>query len=98
MTQDPLSLLCIEPRFPGRLGAVADWLVRKRGYRCRFFTNAVQPAADALPSVGRGLDVVVFPVGGAGVEASVGWTRMLERGLCYAYGCWEALELRRPRP
>jgi hypothetical protein len=33
MVQDPLSLLCIEPHFSGRLGAVADWLVRKRGYR-----------------------------------------------------------------
>jgi hypothetical protein len=31
MAEDPLHLLCVEPRFPGRLGAVADWLVRKRG-------------------------------------------------------------------
>jgi hypothetical protein len=26
MPQGPLQLVCIEPRFPGRLGAVADWL------------------------------------------------------------------------
>src|SRR5262249_14192961 len=26
------------------------------------------------------------------------WTRHLERGLCYAYGCWEVLDARRPRP
>ncbi len=24
MNQDPLYLLCVEPRFPGRLGAVAE--------------------------------------------------------------------------
>ena len=30
MTQDPLHVLWIEPSFPGRLGAVADWLVRRR--------------------------------------------------------------------
>ena len=40
MPQDPLALLCIEPRFPGTLGAVADWLVRKRGYRCQFYCHA----------------------------------------------------------
>ncbi len=26
------------------------------------------------------------------------WSRALERSLCYAYGCWEVLEQRRPRP
>src|SRR6516225_7421263 len=75
MAQDPLHLLCIEPRFPGRLGPVADWLVRRRG-----------------------LELIQFNVGGAAREASVPWTRLLERGLCYAYGCWEVLEARRPRP
>ena len=39
MAQDPLHLLCIEPQFPGRLGGVADWLVRRRGYRCQFYCN-----------------------------------------------------------
>jgi len=97
MAQGPLSLVCIEPRFPGRLGGVADWLVRKRGYRCRFFCNTVHPGVEALQSVGRGLDVIVFPVGGAAREAKVSWTQALERGLCYAYGCWEALEKYPPR-
>ena len=31
-------------------------------------------------------------------EPSVSWSRALERSLCYAYGCWEVLEKRRPRP
>ena len=31
-------------------------------------------------------------------EATVAWTRQLERGLCYAYGCWEVSTSRRPRP
>src|SRR5207245_2421280 len=31
-------------------------------------------------------------------EPSVGWMRTLERSLCYAYGCWEVLETKRPRP
>ena len=43
MPQDPLHLLCIEPRFPGRLGAVADWLVRRRGYRCQFYCHTAEP-------------------------------------------------------
>jgi len=98
MPQDPLHLLCIEPSFPGRLGAVADWLVRKRGYRCRFFfANAATP--EHWPeSVGKGLELVHFNVGGVAKEERVSWTRVLERGLCYAYGCWEVLEMRRPRP
>jgi glycosyltransferase involved in cell wall biosynthesis len=98
MAQDPLHLLCIEPRFPGRLGAVADWLVRKRGYRCQFYCNTAEPRPYWPASAGQGLDVVAFNVGGVAREASVPWTRHLERGLCYAYGCWEVLEGRRPRP
>jgi glycosyltransferase involved in cell wall biosynthesis len=98
MTQDPLSLLCIEPRFPGRLGTVADWLVRRRGYRCQFYCAAAEPRDHWPEGVGRGLDVIQFNVGGVARETAVGWTRHLERGLCYAYGCWEVLEARRPQP
>jgi glycosyltransferase involved in cell wall biosynthesis len=98
MPQDPLHLLCIEPTFPGRLGAVADWLVRKRGYRCRFFFANAEPQQHWPESVGKGLDLIHFNVGGVAREQRVPWTRVLERGLCYAYGCWEVLEMRRPRP
>jgi glycosyltransferase involved in cell wall biosynthesis len=98
MSQDPLHLLCVEPRFPGRLGAVADWLVRKRGYRCWFYCNSADPQDYWPASVGRGLDVVRFNVGGVARGTAVAWTRCLERGVCYAYGCWEVLEARRPRP
>lgn len=98
MAQDPLSLVCIEPRFPGRLGAVADWLVRRRGYRCRFYCAGAEPQEHWPPSVGKGLEVVGFPIGGVARESAVAWTRGLERGLCYAYGCFEVLDARRPRP
>jgi hypothetical protein len=97
MSQPPLSLLCIEPRFPGHLGAVADWLVRKRGYRCQFWCTAAAPPEHWPPSTGRGLEVVRFAVGGVAREPSVSWSRCLERSLCYSYGCWETLEARRPR-
>jgi glycosyltransferase involved in cell wall biosynthesis len=98
MAQDPLHLLCVEPRFPGRLGAVADWLVRKRGYRCQFYCHTAEPPARWPEATGKGLDVIQFNVGGAGRDEAVAWTRYLERGLCYAYGCWEVVERRRPRP
>src|SRR6185437_12256560 len=98
MSQDPLSLLCIEPRFPGRLGAVADWLVRKRDYRCQFYcTSAIRDRGHWPASTGRGMEVIQFNVGGVARQPSVAWTRDLERGLCYAYGCWEVLHARRPR-
>ena len=62
MTQEPLHLLCIEPRFPGRLGAVADWLVQRRGYRCRFLCADAEPP-DLWPiTTGKGLEVVRCPV------------------------------------
>jgi hypothetical protein len=52
MAQDPLALLCIEPCFPGRLGAVADWLVRRRGYRCQFYcANAADRGRQNRPCV-----------------------------------------------
>jgi hypothetical protein len=98
MAQDPLHLLCVEPRFPGRLGAVADWLVRKRGYRCRFYCHAAEPRECWPEAAGKGIDVVLCNLGGVAREAAVPWTRFLERGLCYAYACWEVLEARRPRP
>jgi glycosyltransferase involved in cell wall biosynthesis len=98
MTEAPLSLLCIEPRFPGLLGPVCDWLVRKRGFRCQFYCAAADPAERWPASSGRGLDVVRFGVGGVAREAAAPWSRTLERGLCYAYGCWEVLDRRRPRP
>jgi glycosyltransferase involved in cell wall biosynthesis len=98
MTQDPLHLLCIEPRFPGRLGPVADWLVRRRGYRCWFYCASAGPAESWPPSTGKGMEVIQFGVGGVARESAVPWMRHLERGLCYAYGCWEVLESRRPRP
>ena len=95
MTQDPLHLICIEPHFPGRLGLVADWLVRRRGYRCWFYC-ASGDSQDRWPaSVGKGLDIVQF---GVATESAVPWMRHLERGLCYAYSAWAVLESRRPRP
>jgi glycosyltransferase involved in cell wall biosynthesis len=98
VAQDPLHLLCIEPRFPGRLGAVADWLVRRRGYRCHFYCQVLDVPEQWPAATGRGLEVVPFGVGGVAREPSVPWTRQLERSLCYAFGCWEVLEARRPRP
>jgi glycosyltransferase involved in cell wall biosynthesis len=98
MAQDPLHLLCIEPRFPGRLGAVADWLVRRRGYRARFYCSTAEPPEMWPASAGKGLEVVSYQAGGAAREQAISWIRYLERGLCHAYGCWETLEMRRPRP
>ena len=98
MNQNPLHLLCIEPRFPGRLGAVADWLVRNRGYRCNFYCNTASQREHWPESVGQGMEVTFFNVGGVAREPSVAWSRVLERGLCYSYGCWEVLDTRRPRP
>lgn len=98
MSQEPLHLLCIEPRFPGRLGPVADWLVRKRGYRCWFYFHSAEPTEFWPETVGRGVELFHFNVGGVARESAVAWTRCLERGLCYAYGCWEVLQARRPQP
>lgn len=98
MAQDPLNLLCIEPRFPGRLGSVADWLVRKRGYHCSFFCHQADSREFWPESTGSGIDLVAFNVGGIAREASVSWTRQFERALCYAYGAWEVVDARRLRP
>jgi glycosyltransferase involved in cell wall biosynthesis len=98
MAQDPLNVLWVEPQFPGRLGAVADWLVRRRGYRCWFYCHSAEGREHWPQAVGQGLDVQVFGVGGVAREQAVAWWRTLERGLCYAYGCWEVLETNRPRP
>ena len=98
MGQVPLHVLWVEPNFPGRLGAVADWLVRRRGYRCSFYCHTADPRPSWPASVGKGLDVQTFGIGGVARDASVAWSRVLERSLCYAYGCWEVLEKRRPRP
>ncbi len=98
MAQDPLHVLWVEPSFPGRLGAVADWLVRRRGYRSWFYCHTLEPRENWPASVGQGLEVQVFGVGGVARESAVTWSRALERSLCYAYGCWEVLEQKRPRP
>jgi hypothetical protein len=60
MAQDPLHLLCIEPRFPGQLGAVADWLVCHRGYRCSFYCAWTDPVEHWSASAGRGMEVVGY--------------------------------------
>lgn len=98
--QDPLHVLMVEPRFPGRLSAVADWLVQRRGYRVTLFCHQVSPQelSEWPATLGRGLDVVQYNVGGVAREASVPWTRGLERGLCHAYGAWEVFDARRVRP
>lgn len=98
MPQDPLHLLCVEPRFPGRLGGVADWLVRRRGYRCHFFCHSAGPKETWPESTGKGLEAVAFPVGGVAREGSVAWRRLLERSLCYAFGAFEVIQGRRTRP
>lgn len=95
MSQDPLHLVCIEPQFPGRLGAIADWLVRKRGYRCRFFCSGLEAREFWPESVGKGLEVIAYPVT---AEGTVEWTRCLERGLGHALTYFTALEKHRPRP
>ena len=86
MSQDPLHLICIEPSFPGRLGAVADWLIRKRGYHCRFCCTRTESPEFWPESTGKGLEVVLYNVGGVAREPSAAWTRVLERGLCYEIG------------
>jgi glycosyltransferase involved in cell wall biosynthesis len=98
MHQDPLHVLWVEPHFPGRLGAVADFLVRRRGYQCWFYCHTADPRENWPSSVGQGLEVQTFGVGGVAREQAVAWPRTLERSLCYSYGCWEVLESRRPRP
>jgi glycosyltransferase involved in cell wall biosynthesis len=98
MASDPLHVLWVEPHFPGRLGAVADWLVRRRGYCGWFYCHTASPREHWPASVGRGLEVQTFGVGGVAREQAVAWSRALERSLCYSYGCWEVLESRRPRP
>ena len=98
MPQDPLCLLCVEPYFPGRLGAVADWLVRRRGYRVHYYCHQADAPELWPETVGRGIELVTFKVGGVAQEPSVHWSRGLERGLCYAYGAWEVYDARRPRP
>jgi glycosyltransferase involved in cell wall biosynthesis len=98
MAQDPLHVLWIEPNFPGRLGAIADWLVRRRGYRGTFYCHTADPRSTWPASAGKGLDVQTFGVGGIARDAAVSWTRALERSLCYSYGCWEVLDQRKPRP
>jgi glycosyltransferase involved in cell wall biosynthesis len=91
-------LLCIEPTFPGRLGGVADWLVTHRGYHCWFYAAHIEPRERWPASIDRGLDVIQFSVGGVARQPTVRWQQQLERGLCYAYGCWEVLDKRRPAP
>jgi glycosyltransferase involved in cell wall biosynthesis len=98
MAQDPLHVLWVEPSFPGRLGAVADWLVRRRGYRGWFYCHTAADRAAWPASAGKGLAVQTFGVGGVAREPAVTWSRAMERSLCYAYGCWEVLERQRPRP
>ena len=98
MTPPPLSIVCIEPTFPGRLGWVADWLVRRRGCRCLFVCGAADPPGFWPPSAGAGIDVVRYdppetPHGGA-----VPWPRLLERGLAHATAAYRVLEARNPRP
>ena len=79
MAQDPLHVLWVEPTFPGRLGAVADWLVRRRGYRSSFYCHTADPRDFWPPSVGKGLELQVFGVGGVAGESAVTWSRALER-------------------
>jgi glycosyltransferase involved in cell wall biosynthesis len=98
MNQDPLNVLWVEPHFPGRLGAIAHWLVRRRGYRSWFYCHTADPREHWPASVGQGLNVQTFGVGGVAKEQAVAWSRTLERGLCYAFGCWEILETKRPQP
>ncbi len=98
MAQEPLNVLWVEPHFPGRLGAVADWLVSKRGYRSTFYCHTADPRASWPASVGKGLSIQSFGVGGIAREQAVSWSRALERSLCYSYGCWEVLDKQRPRP
>ena len=62
MGQDPLHVLWVEPNFPGRLGAVADWLVRRRGYRSWFYCHTAEPRSIWPASVGKGLDLETLPL------------------------------------
>ena len=93
----PTSRALDRASFRVSFGAVADWLVRRRGYRCTFYCHRVEPRDTWPASVGQGLDVNVFGLGGIARDQAVTWSRTLERSLCYSYGCWEVLEKRRPR-
>ena len=84
--------------FPGRLGAVADWLVRRRGYRSWFYCHTLEPREAGRRRSGRGWRSRSSGWAASLRESAVTWSRALERSLCYAYGCWEVLEQKRPRP
>jgi glycosyltransferase involved in cell wall biosynthesis len=98
MAEDPLHILGIEPRFPGRLGPAFDWLVRRRGFRATLLCHTLDPQPMWPETVDAGMAVIQFDVGGVAREPAAPWTRSLERGLCYAYGAWEVLDVRRVRP
>jgi glycosyltransferase involved in cell wall biosynthesis len=98
MAEDPRHILGVEPRFPGRLGPAFDWLVRKRGFRATLLCHSLDPQPTWPATVGAGMDVIQFDVGGVAREPAADWTRTLERGLCYAYGAWEVMDFRRVRP
>ena len=98
MAECPLHVVWVEPRFPGRLGVVADWLTSKRGYRSTFYCQRADPPEFWPNSVGHGLELRGYVVGGAALETAVTWQRTLERGLCHAFAFYEALERDRIRP
>ena len=64
----------------------------------RSTATPLEPRETWPASVGQGLDVQVFGIGGVARDQAVSWSRTLERSLCYSYGCWEVLEKKRPRP
>ena len=63
----------------------------------RSIATRLEPRETWPASVGQGLEVQVFGLGGIAREQAVSWSRTLERSLCYSYGCWEVLEKNRPR-
>ena len=50
---------------------MADWLVRRRGYRGTFYCHTLEPRENWPASVGQGLDVQVFGLGGIAREPAV---------------------------
>ena len=98
MAQDPLHVLWVEPTFPAGWGRWPTGWCGAGAIARRSTATRLEPRETWPASVGQGLDVQVFGVGGIARESAVTWSRALERSLCYAYGCWEVLEQKRPRP
>ncbi len=82
-----MHVLFIHQNFPAQFGHIAAYLIKKKGFRCTFLS-------EAAPATMEGIERIQYQVGGGATERTHYCARTFENAIWHSHAIYEALAAR----